>query len=391
MGQADVLADGLIRQIRRWIQEAVDAIYIPTATGSSGPRADAQLAGGWDAANYPSSMVWGGYIGADVGTIYVGGEVVADQHPQVWKSTDAGRTWAHVAEVTTACRLNLMIGTDQGSLIAGMNNGHIYRSTDQGATWSDIGQLGTCTDVGFIADGTGGYLVAVATYVSGGTHYKYYYSEDDGASWVAATTQPTDTLRVWSLHCYDTAGYFMVGVTGGIWISTDGSGDVWASAWSEAGATTFWFANCANEVNGPTETDTIVALYRKSGAEYYSLWTADGGSTWNASPSPICKRGTEQFLPYTQSFQESVLFYVRTKNVLICLGYYATDGNEYYVALATSGNKGQTWQLEQEIMHLRYVNCACAVGQSYPVMPVFIAEETFATNALRECFRVYPT
>jgi PKD repeat protein len=101
----------------------------------------------------------------------------------VYKSTDSGSAWTHLALPTGA---NLQIralapfrgsGSTATTIYAGSYGGGVYRSADSGATWGSCGTLPDQNVLSLAANATGG--------VFAGTPYGVYTSADECTSWTA--------------------------------------------------------------------------------------------------------------------------------------------------------------------------------------------------------------
>jgi len=141
---------------------------------------------------------------------------------QIWKSTNAGETWAVLTSSDLKPWSSIASSSDGTIVVAvsfgpsGNNAGGIYRSTDSGVTWR-YNTLDAVDRYGVALSTSGNIIVAV------GYNSKIFKSTDLGATWVErATTQS------WKAIASSSDGIRMVAVVNGgrIWTSTD-SGDTW--------------------------------------------------------------------------------------------------------------------------------------------------------------------
>ena len=99
----------------------------------------------------------------------------------IWKSTDGGNTWAHLAstDIPAFNFVQKMAVTAQGTVLATTTSG-LHRSTDDGTSWTVV-QSGRFGDIEIASDGT---IYSTQGVNSTGQVFK---STDDGVTWLNVT------------------------------------------------------------------------------------------------------------------------------------------------------------------------------------------------------------
>lgn len=119
-------------------------------------------------------------------------------HPgHVHKSTDYGRTWRNVGDITGADFITCLAAGPNGVayLLTGKDV-HVWRSADYGDTWTDLGKIVDAENshfanaYGMLVTPTGAVLVADA-HESGGSIHR---STDQGANWQSIGPLSTHAL-----------------------------------------------------------------------------------------------------------------------------------------------------------------------------------------------------
>lgn len=102
----------------------------------------------------------------------------------IWKSTDAGATWAQsTTGLGNLLPIEILMSPTNNSVLVTATNNGIYKSTNAGANWSLVKTGGDFTDMQF-QPGSGTTLYAV-------THSQFWKSTDFGTTWVQTTAGVT--------------------------------------------------------------------------------------------------------------------------------------------------------------------------------------------------------
>ena len=120
------------------------------------------------------------------------GDIFAATGDGVFRSQDHGSTWALLARGMRATTVRSLLGTAQGSVLAGTDRESIFRSGDKGGNWTRVAPnlIDDCWSFWSMATNSSGQLFAV---YSGGP----VTSSDDGNSW-----QPMDSVPCPVGDCY---------------------------------------------------------------------------------------------------------------------------------------------------------------------------------------------
>ena len=119
----------------------------------------------------------------------------------IWKSTDGGANWTHLAATANSDfdYVNKVIVNDAGHVMAATRtrfagDGGIFRSTDGGSTWTRV-----LNSTGFLSAGADIEMAANGDlYASLGIGYNdgIYKSTNDGANWTQVYTAPSNEERI---------------------------------------------------------------------------------------------------------------------------------------------------------------------------------------------------
>ena len=216
---------------------------------------------------------------ADPNTIYAGtGEgfnnVDAIRGAGIWRSTDAGDTWAQLSATDTAqfryvSRIAIS-PVDSTRLLASTSTG-TWLSTDTGANWTRT-LVNRCYQVGWDPNNSSNVLATRRFWSSAASSWVHQamYSTDGGSSFTAATGIPS-TSRIELCYAPSTVDrVYATADNGGVYRSTDG-GQTWALRGTLVDAQ-WWYNNCVWV--DPTNSNRLVV-----GAT--SVWrSSDGGATW---------------------------------------------------------------------------------------------------------------
>ncbi|MGC6487550.1 MAG: hypothetical protein ACON4Z_07890 [Planctomycetota bacterium] len=187
----------------------------------------------------------------------------------IWKSTDAGATWAQLASTQNAdfdYVTRIAVSPTNSALILASTSRGIWRSTDSGANWTQVSTR-FCYQVVWDPNDAN---KAVAAILRPGSIHEARYSTDAGASWSVATgIVNTDRIELAYAPSVSNRVY-ATGGAGGVYRSADGG-----QSWTLRGSFTdrqWWYNNCIWV--DPTNSSRVVV-----GAT--SVWRSqDGGTTW---------------------------------------------------------------------------------------------------------------
>jgi photosystem II stability/assembly factor-like uncharacterized protein len=231
----------------------------------------------------------------------------------LWRSTDAGRTFAPAWPDGLTQAMGAVVTTDDGTLYVGTGEPNpgggsltyegtgIYRSTDGGASWQNVGLRDSGTVGGIAVDKNRIFVAANGSLYSPGGERGVYLSTNRGSSWrrvldvaneftgaVDVQIDPADPQRVYAVlwdHRRTPAKRTYGGVGSGVFRSTDG-GLTWQRL--EGGL----------PPSGPdvgrigigiskSEPGRMYAIVNSTAGPFASFHTsADGGTTWTRLPEP---------------------------------------------------------------------------------------------------------
>ncbi len=148
-------------------------------------------------------------------------------HPgYIHKSTDYGRTWCEVGDITGDDFITcLASGTDGEAYLLTGRDIHVWRTTDYGDTWTDLGKVADAENshfanaYGMLVTPQGTVLVADANETGGGIHR----SIDSGSTW--QHIGPISTHAIYRLNAVGD-GIIANGWAGRVYKSTD-DGQTW--------------------------------------------------------------------------------------------------------------------------------------------------------------------
>lgn len=247
---------------------------------------------------------------ADNSTLYLGLATGG-----VFKSTDAGSTWNHLANLADGVNALAINPRNAAQLLAaGGNSAALWRSVDSGATWSSV--AGSAYFQGMAYDPLVFNRVMAYEYRA----RRLYVSTDGGSAWVPAAVVPA-TQGVSGAFSPTTSGMFAMGSSAGIFISTDAGHTLQAS---NSGL-------IASDVRSLAVSRT--SPYRVYGSFY-------GGPD-----------GVQQRTPTTWQPTNAAQFYslFPERNVVSALGVDPADSSIIYAGgfggLARSLDGGSSWSL----------------------------------------------
>lgn len=148
------------------------------------------------------------------GRLYAGteGGIFTSDDCSAWSTINSGLTVDANKPVVSIA----IDPADAGNLYAGLDGGGVYRSTNSGASWMAASPQPTNQRIKALAIKPGdGTKLFAATYGSG-----VYKSDNSGTNWVACATEPTN-LYVGSLTI-DAGGKVYAGTEMGVFMSNDG-------------------------------------------------------------------------------------------------------------------------------------------------------------------------
>jgi len=181
----------------------------------------------------------------------------------VFRTTDYGKTWAHLLEVNAFMNAVAVDPNNSNIVFAGTEGQGIYRSTDSGDTWSRIDPMTMDPYVQALAIESGSTQTIYAATKRGGV----YRSIDNGANW---TQQNNDmnTLDVRALAIVPgTPNIILAGALDGIYRSAD-KGQTWTCVKPNIEVSSLLII--------PGDSPTFLA-----GAKDGVYRSFDGGNTWS--------------------------------------------------------------------------------------------------------------
>jgi photosystem II stability/assembly factor-like uncharacterized protein len=193
-----------------------------------------------------------------------GGTSVFAGQLYVWRTDDAGGSWARFTSGLTDPNAFSVLPLGNNVLLLGTNGG-VFRSTDNGSSWAASSNGLTATSVYSLAsgpNGTGGRYVYAGT--SGGNVFR---SNDDGMSWTGASTPTSGVTGI--VLSVTGSGTVLAGTGNGIYRSTN-----FGASWTRA-ATMYGFSFARN--GSTLYAGTSSGVHRSS----------DDGATWTAINSGI--------------------------------------------------------------------------------------------------------
>ncbi len=256
--------------------------------------------------------------------------LIAGTNRGVFRSADAGETWAQLATSTTPGLINvesLAIDPRDANVIYAGTWYLPYKTTDGGNTWNII-KTGMIDDSDIFAieidNRHPDHVIASAC--SG-----IYETKNGGANWRKVNGIPSQSRRTRAILQHPSkANVIYAGTTEGFWLSTNG-GDDWRVTTSRQNF----------EVNAiavhPKNPDIVYI-----GTNNFGLMISrDGGKTFAPSNAGYSGRRAYTILP---DREKPGRFYAATINT-------ATGGGYFYV----SNDGGETWQLSNRNMPNRLI------------------------------------
>jgi photosystem II stability/assembly factor-like uncharacterized protein len=205
-------------------------------------------------------------------TLYAGVQVsFMGLHEGVYKSTDAGASWAFSNAGLAGLRVDDVAGDPvNGSVVyAAVDNARAAKSTDGGASWSLVRVADVANATTVAVDPKNPSVVYLGT-----TFSHVFKSTDGGATFPTSATLPGGVLRI-AIDPKTTSTIWVTTNTG-VDRSTDG-GTTFAPA-STGVALPNAFIATGPIVIDPTATSTLYVAYRGTGV----FKTTNGGTAWTA-------------------------------------------------------------------------------------------------------------
>jgi hypothetical protein len=233
----------------------------------------------------------------------------------VWRSTDAGRTFARAWPATVTPSIGALAITPAGTLYAGTGEGNpgggsvtfpgngVFRSTDGGSTWAPAGLSGSDRIGRLAVDPTNpNRLFAAAAgslFVPGGVR-GLYRTTDAGATWqlvlpgangttgaIDVAIDPGNPNRVYATmwdHKRQPQGRTYGGVGSGLFRSTDGG-----TTWTRIGGGLPGASTNLGRMGvaiARSNTSRLYAIAADTTGNFLGFWTSsDAGTTWTRTAS----------------------------------------------------------------------------------------------------------
>ncbi len=329
--------------VSRGIAPGVSALVAPAQWESVGPKnmlngSGQQTYFGPITANFSGRINGMAVSPTDANTVFV-----ATAGGGVWKTSDAGVTWAPIADAFLARQetntiaidpfnpQNILVGLGdaQGGEGSGTGRG-MLRSTDGGATWTAIpmvatGIVGDAVSVIVFDKDTAGIVVATTATYAGTTGYRWR-STDGGVTW----TRIEDVLA-----------------------TTVGGGTRWTSLSAS-----------------PRDTAANRRFYYATGMSSFAaqagLWrSADQGQTWTQITLPPAFNGgtvsyTDGFRAVASAVDPNIVYVLRASDKALIKGVCNPANDTYaWTEISGIGTPGQFNQLNWgQTFYNVYMNCA---------------------------------
>ena len=152
------------------------------------------------------------------GTLFLG----ADWNPNMWRSTDRGRTWTQkTLGINPCCRVSAILAKGGDTVFAALMGGGVFISRDRGDSWIQVNNHLTDLNISSLAAAADGQIMA------GTAAGRIFRSPNDGGVWVEVegpVGREVSTLVV------DSAGTLYAGCGWeGVFSSTD-NGETWTQS-----------------------------------------------------------------------------------------------------------------------------------------------------------------
>jgi hypothetical protein len=206
---------------------------------------------------------------------YGGGNFVALMPGKIAISSD-GVTWTPAASPNDLSPNAMAYGN--GKWIMGGHNGKVTRSIDNGANWTQLTDSDAFSEGGYRSDINGvaygnGKWVAVADFMIA-------YSEDDGETWVRATSTGEGTPKGKSCVAYGgskfVASDYSFGYSSTVWYSNDGETWTAVDLRADIGFGEYEFIRCV------AYADSMWV-----GLSGNKIVTSSDGETWQVADTPL--------------------------------------------------------------------------------------------------------
>jgi photosystem II stability/assembly factor-like uncharacterized protein len=216
-------------------------------------------------------------------TLYVGTFPNGD----VFRSTNAGATWAQTADLEGVTAVRALLLTREGAIIAGTSPDtdevfRFYKTTDGGITWIRLADAENATGcINALFETQDGVLLAAGRHKNIANHAIIYVSPDDGSSW-QLTQLPVE-------HDKLTVGQLF-------FIQRTSDGTIWTGGWAHGPQGIL----CRSQDDGLT-WEWLPALYRFGPdsvyvSRLYDLAEASDGSyilATHPGPDSLCWQSTD--------------------------------------------------------------------------------------------------
>lgn len=289
----------------------------------------------------------------------------------LWKSTDAGRTFATAWPDTATQAMGAVATGSDGTLYAGtgeVNPGGgsltyggtgIYASRDGGASWRSLG-LADSGAIGAITidprDPKRIFVAAAGSLFNAGGDRGVYRSTDGGASWTRVLAgandftgandvimDPTNPRRLYAAmwdHRREPDKRSYGGVGSGVYRSTDG-GDTWQRLDSLRGVDpALGRIGIALAPSNPKQLYAILSRGASSSGAFDGFYVSDnGGDSWTRTPDAEVLTESQSSFPWWFA-----KLWVDPRN--------AQHVHVAGVGLPTSRNGGRSWTYDDDSMHV---------------------------------------
>lgn len=271
----------------------------------------------------------------DPNTILIGtGEYDIGGGTGIWKTTDAGATWAPKSLPYDPYWIPRVRWSPDGRVAYAATVYGLYRSTDGGETWN-VTLPANVTDVAVVPSYTG---LIYATAAEDGL----YRSTNAGATWTKMTGGgiPTSGMEEGSVSAIQPDAFHAVWiyvsfVNAGVWRTTDG-GTSWTNITPSPDVNRFWYCNVI--AASPANPQNV--MVGGVGARV----SHDGGATWSSMVDPNLHADYHAF-------------------------GWAPNGNDVYAGhdggWSHSSDQGRTWDTNANVMPVtQFYDVDCEKGET---------------------------